>query len=140
MIAGVSLAKTIGSLVTMGIQMGIISLESITTASALSFGLGAIAIAAGIGIIAAASKSAKSQKVQDGIAPSSKGPFTITDSYGAMATTTAGDSLMASPNVGKGGGDSKMLAVLEQIAKKDSNVYMDSSKVGYAESLSYSKL
>jgi hypothetical protein len=140
LIAGVSLAKTIGSLVTMGIQMGIISLESITTASALSFGLGAIAIAAGIGIIAAASKSAKSQKVQDGIADSSRGPFTITDSYGAMATTTSGDSLMASPNVGKGGGDSKMLAVLEQIAKKDSNVYMDSSKVGYAESLSYSKL
>jgi len=54
------------------------------------------AIAGGVGYI-------KSQKVQDGIAPSSKGPFTITDSYGAMATTTKGDSLMASPNVGKGG-------------------------------------
>ena len=52
------------------------------------------AIAGGVGYI-------KSQKVQDGIAPSSKGPFTITDSYGSMATTTSGDSLMASPNVGK---------------------------------------
>ena len=52
----------------------------------------------------------KSQKVQDGIAPSSKGPFTITDSYGAMATTTPGDSIMASPNVGTnsgGGSDNK---------------------------------
>jgi hypothetical protein len=53
------------------------------------------AIAGGVGYI----KS--QQKVADGIAPSSKGPFTITDSYGAMATTTKGDSLMASPNVGK---------------------------------------
>lgn len=53
------------------------------------------AIAGGVGYI----KS--QQKVADGIAPSSKGPFTITDNYGAMATTTKGDSLMASPNVGK---------------------------------------
>ncbi len=61
------------------------------------------AIAGGVGYI-------KSQKVQDGIAPSSKGPFTVTDSYGSMATTTAGDSLMASPNVGKGGGgDNKIM-------------------------------
>ena len=58
-----------------------------------------------------------------------------------MAMTAKGDNLAVSPNISKGGGgDSKMLSVLEQIAKKDSNVYMDSSKVGYAESLSYSKL
>jgi len=93
---------------------------------------------AGAGIAGLYAATQKAQSVQDGIAPSSNGPFTITDSYGAMAVTTAGDSLMASPNVGKGGGgDGK---ILEQIAKKDSNVYMDSSKVGYAESLSYSKL
>jgi hypothetical protein len=58
-----------------------------------------------------------------------------------MAMTAKGDNLAVSPNINSGGGsDSKMLSVLEQIAKKDSNVYMDSSKVGYAESLSYSKL
>ena len=81
------------------------------------------------------------QSVEDGIADSSRGPFTITDSYGKMAMTAKGDNLAVSPNINSGGGsDSKMLSVLEQIAKKDSNVYMDSSKVGYAESLSYSKL
>lgn len=96
---------------------------------------------AGAGIAGLYAASQKAQSVQDGIAPSSKGPFTITDSYGAMAVTTAGDSLMASPNVGKGGGsDSKMLSVLERIANKNSDVYMDSSKVGYADALSYSKL
>lgn len=78
------------------------------------------AIAGGIGFV-------KSQRVEDGIAPSSKGPFTITDSYGAMATTTPGDSIMASPNVGKGGSggsggnvtvdNSRMEASLAQIAK-----------------------
>ena len=79
--------------------------------------LAVAAIAGGIGYI-------KSQQVEDGIAPSSKGPFTITDSYGAMATTAPGDSIMASPNVGKGGSggnvtvdNSRMEASLAQIAK-----------------------
>lgn len=96
-----------------------------------------LAIGATAGMIALA-KSA--QSVEDGIADSSRGPFTITDSYGKMAMTAKGDNLAVSPNISKGGNDNKMLSVLEQIAKKDSNVYMDSSKVGYAESLSYSKL
>ena len=75
------------------------------------------------------------QSVEDGIADSARGPFTITDSYGKMAMTAKGDNLAVSPNINSGGSsDSKMLSVLEQIAKKDSNVYMDSSKVGYAES------
>jgi hypothetical protein len=37
--------------------------------------------------------------VEDGIAPASKGPFTITDSYGNMAITAKGDSLAVSPNI-----------------------------------------
>jgi hypothetical protein len=81
------------------------------------------------------------QMVQDGIADSSRGPFTITDSYGKMAMTAKGDSLAVSPNINKGtNDDGKMLSVLEKIANKNTDVYMDSSKVGYAESLSYSKL
>ena len=101
--------------------------------------LGFALAGAGVGALFAA--VSKAQAVEDGIADSSRGPFTITDSYGKMAMTAKGDNLAVSPNISKGGGgDSKMLSVLEQIAKKDSNVYMDSSKVGYAESLSYSKL
>lgn len=42
---------------------------------------------------------ANSQPVQDGIAPSSKGPFTITDSYGSTAMTAEGDHLAVSPNI-----------------------------------------
>jgi hypothetical protein len=39
------------------------------------------------------------QQVEDGIAPSDKGPFTITDKFGATSITTKGDSIAVSPNV-----------------------------------------
>jgi hypothetical protein len=38
-------------------------------------------------------------EVQDGIAPPSNGPFTITDSYGATSITAQGDGLAVSPNI-----------------------------------------
>jgi hypothetical protein len=41
--------------------------------------------------------------VEDGIAPASKGPFTITDSYGATAITSKGDGLAVSPNIRREG-------------------------------------
>jgi hypothetical protein len=41
----------------------------------------------------------REQSVNDGIAPSSKGPFTITDKFGATAITATGDSLAVSPNI-----------------------------------------
>lgn len=37
--------------------------------------------------------------VEDGMAPSSKGPFTVTDKYGATAVTAEGDHIVVSPNV-----------------------------------------
>ena len=136
------------AIAAVGVQYAIMKRQAIKTAifgifesfSKIPGGFGIpLAIGATAGMIALANSSA--QAVEDGIADSSRGPFTITDSYGKMAMTAKGDNLAVSPNISKGGGgDSKMLSVLEQIAKKDSNVYMDSSKVGYAESLSYSKL
>ena len=42
----------------------------------------------------------KAPKVKDGFAPSSKGPFTITDNYGNMGRTTPGDNVTVSPNAG----------------------------------------
>ena len=81
---------------------------------------------------------AGAQLVGDGIAPSSKGPFTITDSYGGMAITAKGDSILASPNItnsATSAGNSEQSrtnALLERLLAKDSNVYMDSDKVGSA--------
>ena len=80
------------------------------------------------------------QSVEDGIADSARGPFTITDSFGAMAMTAKGDNLAVSPNINKGGGDDRMVSLLEKIASKDSNVYMDSSKVGTSMAVATSRI
>ena len=101
------------------------------TLGPLGFGLASAATAALFGGIAAAKSSI--QSVQDGIAPSSKGPFTITDAYGATAITAQGDGVAVSPNITRGGEGSstrKMEMLLEKLVMKDSNVYMDSDKVG----------
>ena len=68
--------------------------------SSLTFGIGtAIALdAAGAAIVYLKNQS-KPQSVQDGIASADKGPFTITDSYGATAITSVGDGLAVSPNI-----------------------------------------
>ena len=59
--------------------------------------LGGLALAGGVGALV----YSQIQKPKDGIAPSSKGPFTITDAYGATAVTATGDSLAVSPNINK---------------------------------------
>ena len=61
--------------------------------------LGAAAAAA---VTAAGFGLLNGQKVQDGTAPAEKGPFTITDKFGATAVTTEGDSVVVSPNVKRG--------------------------------------
>ena len=57
---------------------------------------GAVGVAAMMGMI----MSAKT-KVKDGFAPSSKGPFTIMDNYGGMASTTPGDNVQVGPSSAK---------------------------------------
>ena len=79
-----------------------IAIATIASMSAATLGLGAIAIAGGIALATGAFKSAKSSTVEDGMAPSSKGPFTIMDKFGATSVTTMGDNVVVSPNVNKG--------------------------------------
>ena len=50
--------------------------------------------------------------VEDGIAPASKGPFTITDSYGATTITARGDGLAVSPNIQREGRNTPTSVVL----------------------------
>ena len=139
--AAIGLVGVITSLAALSVVKSIADTISSFAKAKIPFAvLGGIAAAAGIVGMATAAYSTI-QSVQDGIAPSSKGPFTITDAYGKMAMTAKGDNLAVSPNINKGtNDDGKMLSVLEKIANKNTDVYMDSSKVGYAESLSYSKL
>ena len=83
-----------------------ISIAIATAAKAAFTALGGLPIvgpALALGAIGAASMAIKSQSkpqsVQDGIADSSKGPFTITDSFGATSITAKGDGLAVSPNI-----------------------------------------
>jgi hypothetical protein len=45
--------------------------------------------------------AAQVQPVQDGITGPGRGPFTITDKYGATAITAVGDGIAVSPNINK---------------------------------------
>lgn len=76
------------------------------SAAELTAGIGAL-----VGVAAAtyAISQMPDQTVKDGIAPSSNGPFTITDKFGGTAITTEGDSIAVSPNINKESSNSKAL-------------------------------
>lgn len=130
LIIGIATAAAI----LLAIPTGGLSLGALGVVGA-SFG-GSAAIAGGVGLAAGVGTAAL---VSDGMAPSSKGPFTITDSYGATAVTTAGDNVVVSPNVNSGGNNgitstqaNKMISLLEKVANKDFSVNMDGRKLSDA--------
>jgi len=53
----------------------------------------------GLGKILVNTFTSSPQKVEDGSALASKGPFTITDRFGATAVTAKGDGVVVSPNI-----------------------------------------
>ena len=128
----------------MAIELNLSAAGAIATASAVTLGIGIVAVIAGIAAAMGAFDSAKSeatQPVQDGIAPASKGPFTVTDKYGAMAMTAPGDSLGAAPGLSRGGGGgmdmTSMISAINEVrnavnalASKSGDVHLDGQKVG----------
>lgn len=99
------LSKSKTSMVAIQALLGGMLGRSIGIAMAQMIGASAMAGPIGLaaGVVGAfalpAIINSKTQQVNDGIAPSSKGPFTITDNYGATAVTANGDHLVVSPNV-----------------------------------------
>jgi hypothetical protein len=102
---GKGLIAAIPKLITMVGLSSAKAVAEVTAAEAISMGLATVGIIAGIASVVSSMNSATetatadSQKPKDGIAPSSKGPFTITDAYGATAITATGDGLAISPNI-----------------------------------------
>ena len=102
---GKGLVAAIPKLATMVGLSSAKAVAEVTAAEAISFGLATVGIIAGIASVVAAMNSAGStaasdaQSVKDGMAPAGKGPFTITDSYGATAITAKGDGIAVSPNI-----------------------------------------
>lgn len=128
-----------GALATFSVVAAIARIAASFAAIPLGVGipLGFAAIAGLMASISAAKQVTSS--VEDGIADSSRGPFTITDSYGKMAMTAQGDSLAVSPNINQGssGGDGKMISLLEQLINRTGDVMLDGQKVGNVLSSTY---
>lgn len=143
----------IGLLTTMAGIMAVLKALAIAKAiadmfslSAMTFGVGAIAALAVGGIATGAILSATTQKTNDGIAPSSRGPFTVTDRYGATAVTAEGDHMVVSPNVSRSSYREKQHiqqntttvdmsetnSLLKSLLRKQGNVQIDSTKMGTA--------
>jgi hypothetical protein len=107
LLGAVSLAKTIGGLAVMAVQLGISAASAMAAVSAITLGIGIVAVLAGLASMMGAFGSAKqeavkpppSQSVKDGIAEENRGPFAITDKFGATAITAKGDKLAVSPNI-----------------------------------------
>jgi len=117
-----------GTLVIFGALAG---LAAVLLAPA-TFGGSLVAAAATIGGGAALGFGA--QAVFDGIAPSNRGPFTITDSYGKTAVTAQGDGVVVSPNISQGSSNveaKRTNQLLEALLNKPApKVQMDSIEVG----------
>ena len=102
------LGALVGIMVSLAVVQKVLAVRSFAVATAkifasnLSIGpWGIVGALAGVAALGAAIGGGVSM-IKDGHAPASKGPFTITDNYGAMAKTTPGDNLQVGPGVGKG--------------------------------------
>jgi hypothetical protein len=148
-LTAISFGKTLASLATMAASLGLSAAGALTTASAISFGIGIVAVIAGLAAAMGAFNTSKEeavQPVQDGIAMPGRGPFTITDSYGATAITAAGDGLAVSPNINRGENNNNVNAsfnltpmitainevrvAIDRLYNKDQSINMDGKKVG----------
>jgi len=99
----VALGAVVAVMATLAIASVVSAVAGIFQSLAMiPFGVGIpIAIGAVAGLMAMVATAKSASTVKDGIAPASKGPFTIMDNYGGMARTTPGDNLQASPNTGR---------------------------------------
>jgi len=90
--AAISLAKTIGGLVMMAVQMGLLSASAITANAAITFGVGMVlvgaAVAAGMALLSNAKKEATAdtpQMAKGGIVPASPGGTLVNVGEGGSA-------------------------------------------------------
>jgi hypothetical protein len=143
---GMSITRLVTGLAAMVIPLITGAAASVTMMSALTLGVGAIAILGSIAAISSSMNKSKEEmsQVNDGIAPSSKGPFTITDRFGATAITADGDGLAVSPNISRSNNInntstdlspivsimSEVKASIDRLYSKDTSINMDGKKVG----------
>lgn len=140
LIGAFSLAKTIGQLATMAITMWSGATAAITTASAITFGLGLAAIVGGIAYAMSQAKNTENEvaTMNDGVIPPGYGDRIISTKKGSIAlnnedTLVAGTNLMGGEK--KPDNSKEMLVLLKQIADKESTVQLDGYRMGTALAL-----
>ena len=160
--AGISLAKLITSLISVAATLSTSAIAGTATASALTFGLAAAGIIAGIGTVAAAlgafTADAQSQAQSVGDMFSSNGKTMVSTKEGGLFELSDNDDLAAAPGIGDLLSRSNQQTVVTQdnselIAKfnaliekteqtnnalnrlnsKEGNVYIGAQKVGTAQ-------
>ena len=136
-IGAVSFAGTLAKLGTMAAALGINAASAMATASAITLGIGIVAVIAGIasGMIAmrSAQKKAKSTSIKDGIIGPG-GEVMVSGPKGSVNIDSA-DSMLVGTNLGGGGGNAeskKTNQLLQAILGKQGTVEMDGNKVGTA--------
>lgn len=145
LIAAVSWARLSTQLVSALIQMGALQAASIGTASAITFGVGAVAIAAGIAAMVIASKKAQKDLTNVGdlaINPNG-GPVVMSPREGGLYQGTKNDALMMAPPGAMGGSNAELIAeirALRNVVEKGGDVVMDGSKVGQVITMNSYKL
>jgi hypothetical protein len=103
--AGISLVKLISGLVSVAATLSTSAIAGTATASALTFGLAAAGIIAGIGVVAAAigafTADAQSQAQEAGDMFSSKGKTLISPKEGGLFSLSDNDEFAAHPKLGE---------------------------------------
>jgi hypothetical protein len=102
-IAGVSLGKTLATLATLAIELELSAAGAIATASAISFGLAAVGIVAGIAAMMGAFDDAKTDATQPtsaGDMYSAKGKTIISPKEGGLFSLSDNDEFAAAPGLG----------------------------------------
>jgi hypothetical protein len=98
-LAGLSFVKLIAGLAASAVQAGILAAGAISASSAITFGIAAIAIAAGIGLAMAAYSSAKDEAEEAGDINYSSGRTQFSPKEGGLFNLSDNDDVIAGPGI-----------------------------------------
>jgi hypothetical protein len=99
-IAGISLGKALASFATLAIELELSAAGAIATASAISFGLAAVGIIAGIAAMMGAFSDSKEEATSVGDLSYSKGKTIISTKEGGLFEPSPNDDIAVAPGIG----------------------------------------
>ena len=123
------------------------AVAAVTSASALTLGVGAIAIVGGIAAVVAAMKAAQPTPVGDLISPSN-GKTMVSTKEGGLFSLSPNDDLVAAPGAASaitngGSNNNEVVTLLKELigaVKQGGDVYIDGAKAGRSLALASSRM